>query len=91
MSNTSLERFLGGSPLRVLLRLLFLSFVVGVLLSALDLHPLDLFDGVISFIRHLWTMGFEALGRLGGYFVLGAVVVLPVWLVLRLLSMGRDD
>jgi cobalamin biosynthesis protein CobD/CbiB len=89
MANRSLDRFLGGSPGAVVLKLVFLSFVVGVLLSALDLHPLDLLDGVISFIERLWNMGFEALGRLGGYFVLGAVVVLPVWLVLRLMSYGR--
>ena len=61
------------------------------LLSALNLHPLDLFDGLIDFIQRLWNMGFEALGRLGSYFVLGAVVVIPVWVVLRLLSLGRRD
>uniref|UniRef100_UPI003BAB4CE2 DUF6460 domain-containing protein n=1 Tax=Stappia sp. TaxID=1870903 RepID=UPI003BAB4CE2 len=89
MSNRSLDRFLGGSPGAVVLKLVFLSFVVGVLMSALNLHPLDLFDGLLSFIERLWNMGFEALGRLGGYFVLGAIVVIPVWLVLRLMSYGR--
>jgi hypothetical protein len=91
MSNRSISRFLGDSPGRVLIKLIFLSFVVGVLLSALNLHPLDLFDGLIDFIQRLWNMGFEALGRLGSYFVLGAVVVIPVWVVLRLLSLGRRD
>ena len=89
MSNSPISRFLGDSPARVILKLLFLSFVVGVLLSALDLHPLDVFDGIVSFIRRLWDLGFEALGQLGGYFVLGAIVVIPVWLVLRLMSYGR--
>lgn len=89
MSNSPISRFLGDSPGRVIVKLLFLSFVVGVLLSALDLHPLDLFDGMVSFIRRLWNLGFEALGQLGGYFLLGAVVVIPVWAVLRLMSFGR--
>jgi hypothetical protein len=44
---------------------------------------------VVAFFERLWNMGFEALGRLGGYFLLGAVVVIPVWVVLRLLNMGR--
>ncbi|MBA5779175.1 integrase [Stappia sp. F7233] len=89
MANGTLERFLGGSPGRVLLRLVFLSFVAGVLMSALGLYPLDLLDGVITFIRRLWEAGFEALGRVGHYFVLGAMVVVPVWLVLRVLDLGK--
>ncbi|SOC10458.1 DUF6460 domain-containing protein [Stappia indica] len=89
MSNSPISRFLGDSPARVILKLLFLSFVVGVLMSALGLYPLDIFDGIVSFVRRLWNLGFEALGQLGGYFVLGAMVVIPVWVVLRLMSLGR--
>lgn len=89
MSNRPLDRFLGGSPGPVILKLVFLSFVVGVLMSALDLHPLDLVDGVLGFVERLWNMGFEALGRLGSYLLLGAIVVVPVWLVLRLIGAGR--
>lgn len=91
MTNRPLNRFLGDAPGRVILKLLVLSFVVGVLLSALDLHPLDVFDGMVNFIRRLWNLGFEALGQLGGYFVLGAIVVVPVWIVIRLMSLGRRD
>lgn len=91
MTNRPLSRFLGDTPGRVILKLLVLSFVVGVLLSALNLHPLDVFDGMVNFIRRLWNLGFEALGQLGGYFVLGAVVVVPVWIVIRLMSLGRRD
>lgn len=90
MANTSLDKFLGGSPGRVVLRLVFLSFVVGVIMSALNLYPLDLLEGVVNFVRELWRAGFEALGRVGEYFVLGAMVVVPVWVVLRLLSMGKN-
>ena len=91
MSNRAIFRFIGDSPGRVILKLLFLSFVVGVLLAALDLHPLDLLDGFVHFIERLWNMGFDALGRLGSYLALGAVVVIPIWIVLRLLSLGRRD
>ncbi|GAB4531284.1 MAG: DUF6460 domain-containing protein [Roseibium sp.] len=90
MSDTGLSRFLGGSPAQVLLRLVFLSFVVGIILSALDLDPLDLVHMVVSFVERLWDMGFEAIGRLGGYLVIGAIVVVPIWLVTRLLAMGRS-
>lgn len=90
MSDTGLSRFLGGSPAQVLLRLVFLSFVVGIVLSALNLDPLDLVYMAIDFVERLWNMGFHAIGRLGGYLLIGAIVVIPIWLVTRVLSMGRN-
>lgn len=89
MSDTNLTRFMGGSPAQVILRLVFLSFVVGIILSALDLDPLDLFHMVINFFERLWNMGFDALGRVGNYLVIGAIVVVPIWLLSRLLSMTK--
>jgi len=91
MSDTGLSRFLGGSPAQVLLRLVFLSFVVGIILSALDLDPLDLIHMAVEFVERLWNMGFHALGRLGSYLAIGAIVVVPIWLVTRLLAMGRGE
>ncbi|GAA0777887.1 integrase [Roseibium denhamense] len=90
MSENSLNRFLGGTPAQVLLRLVFLSFVVGVILSALDIAPLDLIDMAVNFVVRLWNLGFDALGRIGSYFVIGAVVVIPIWLLTRLFSMGKS-
>lgn len=89
MSDSGLSRFLGGSPAQVLLRLVFLSFVVGIILSALNLDPLDLVNMAVNFVERLWDMGFHAIGRLGNYLVVGAIVVVPIWLLTRLLSMGR--
>ena len=90
MSDTGLSRFLGGSPAQVLLRLVFLSFVVGIVLSALNLDPLDLVHMAVNFVERLWNMGFHALGRLGNYLVVGAIVVVPIWLLMRLLAMGKN-
>ncbi len=91
MANDQMTRFFGGSPGKVILRLVFISFVVGIILSAINLHPLELFQWVENLIIRIWNMGFEAIERLGGYFVLGAVVVFPIWLALRLLKMGRGE
>ncbi|MEM8703264.1 MAG: DUF6460 domain-containing protein [Pseudomonadota bacterium] len=90
MSDSGLSRFLGGSPAQVLLRLVFLSFVVGIILSALNLDPLDLVHMAVNFVERLWDMGFNAIGRLGNYLVVGAIVVIPIWLVMRLLAMGKS-
>ncbi|WP_237152001.1 DUF6460 domain-containing protein [Oryzibacter oryziterrae] len=87
--NDSLSRFFGDSPARVLLRLVVLSFVVGVVLAALGLEPYDIVNSAIRFVEHVWEMGFSAIDRAWRYFLLGAVVVIPVWFVLRLLKVGK--
>jgi hypothetical protein len=55
---TTLSRLLGDSPGRVLLRLVFLSFVVGVVLAALGLEPADLLRNLVEFVRGIWNLGF---------------------------------
>lgn len=90
MTDNSLNRFLGGSPGQVALRLVFLSFVVGIILAALNLNPIDLVHLAIDFFERLWSMGFQALGRLGGYLAAGAIIVVPIWAILRLLAVGKS-
>ena len=84
-----LQRFMGGSPAQVLLRLAVLSLVVGIVMSALGVSPYDILANFEAFIRRIWNMGFGAVGWIWNYFLLGAVIVIPVWLVLRLLNLGR--
>ncbi len=84
------HRFLGGPPLTVLVRLVFASLVVGALLMWLHLEPVDVIHDAIRFAQRLWDMGFEAFGQAGRYVLAGAVIVVPIWLVTRLLTMrGR--
>ena len=90
MANDQLTRFFGGSPAMVLVRLVFLSVVVGVILAALGLDPRNIFDSLIDFARSLYDLGFGAVERVWGYFLLGAVVVIPLWLLLRIArGLGR--
>jgi hypothetical protein len=86
---TTLVRFLGGSPLAVLGRLVLISILVGVVLSALGLDPLNLIKSIKMLVRQIYDMGFDAVRHVWGYFLLGAVVVAPVWIVMRLLGSGR--
>jgi len=37
----------------------------------------------------LWSMGFEAFGTLGMWLVYGAMIVIPIWIVIRLFAMIR--
>lgn len=82
MSN-GFNRFLGGSPLAVLGKLVLLSILIGVVLSALGLDPWNIVESIQRIIRGIWNMGFDAIRLLWQYFLLGAVLVIPIWLILR--------
>ena len=84
-----LNRFLGDSPLRVIVKLVIVSIVVGFVMSYFDWTPYEVFDSVRFFFLDLWHTGFDALGAVGDYLVIGAVVVIPAFLVIRLLSFRR--
>jgi hypothetical protein len=84
---TPLARFLGGTPLNVVLRLFFLSLIVGALLMWLDIRPADIVQGAIRFVQRIWALGFDALRDMGDYLVAGAMIVVPLWLIARLLTM----
>jgi len=71
-------------PLAVLGKLILLSILIGVVLSALGLDPLNIFSSLQRLIRDVWNMGFDAVRWLWQYFLLGAVIVIPIWLILRL-------
>jgi hypothetical protein len=79
-----IDRFLGGSPLAVLFKLVLLSILIGVVLSALGLDPRNIFHSIERLIRTIWDMGFDAVLWLWRYFLLGAVIVIPIWLILRI-------
>lgn len=87
---TGLERVLGGSPLGVLVRLLIMSFVVGLVLTVLDVNPNDIIIWIENRLRYLTSFGFETFEEVGAIMLLGAVVVVPIWLALRILRLiGR--
>jgi hypothetical protein len=82
-------RFFGGPPLSVIFRLALLSILVGVIMAALGFDPLDILDSLQRLVQHIWNMGFDAVRFLWRYFLLGAAVVVPIWLLLRLARVPR--
>src|SRR5262249_26980774 len=89
MADNQVARWAGGSPLGVLARLVLLSILVGVILSALWLDPFDIVHSIERLIRTLWNMGFDAFRWLWRYFLLGAVIVIPIWILMRLFNAPR--
>jgi hypothetical protein len=86
---SSLDRILGDSPLKLLLKLLVVSFLVGLVMSTFGWSPWDIFDNVRDFFVGLYNMGFRAFDRVFGYILLGAAVVIPAYIILRLLNFRR--
>ena len=79
-----LTRFLGGSPLSVVFQLILLSILVGVVLAAVGFDPWNIVESVRRLFRSLWDLGWDAVSWLWRYFLLGAVVVIPLWFLSRL-------
>ena len=86
---SALNRFLGDTPFRVFVKLLIVSFVVGLVMHAFGWSPWDVFGGLRDFVLRIWNMGFAALGDFAGYLLLGACVVVPAFIVLRIVSYRR--
>lgn len=85
------ETFLGGSVLGVAIRLILLSIVVGVVLSALGITPDNFFYQIEVLLRRIYNLGFDAFNWLFRYLILGAMVVIPVWLIARIVRTMRQS
>lgn len=81
---SALARFLGDSPMRVLLNLLVVSFLVGLVMSAFGWSPYDIVMGIRNFFLDIWNLGFRAIDRVFGYVLLGAAIVIPAFLLIRI-------
>jgi len=86
MADNAVSRFFGGSPLAVLVRLILVSILVGVVLSAFGLDPWNIIPSIKRFVLDIWDMGFDAIRWVWRYFLLGAIVVIPIWLIMRLMG-----
>ena len=86
---STLRRFLGGSPISVLVRLLFLSVLVGAVMAMLGLTPGALLFRAYDAALALYELSLETFHGFGRWILAGAVIVVPLWLISRFLAMGR--
>jgi len=78
-----------------ILRLVFLCVLAGFLLAALNVNPRDLWIDFFGTLAESWSRFIHFITESAGwaieYFLLGAILVIPIWLVFRLLrALGRD-
>jgi hypothetical protein len=89
MANDYLNRFFGGPPLSVIFRLILLSILIGVILEVIGLDPWNIIESLKRLVLHIWDMGFDAVRWLWRYLLLGAAVVVPIWLVVRIMRVTK--
>lgn len=89
MTNEYVTRFFGGSPGRIVVQLVVISFFLGLVLNAVGVSPFDIVNGLRDLFRRIYDMGFGTIEAIFRYILLGAVIVVPVWLLVRLTRIGR--
>ncbi len=89
MSDSRISGFIGGSPAAVLLRLLVVSFVVGLILAMFGFDPETVYESAMRAIDHLIEFGVTDFRQFARILLTGAMVVLPIWFLLRLLGARR--
>lgn len=86
---STLRRFLGGSPIAVLVKLIVLSVVVGAVMAIFGLTPELLLWRLIDAVHALYLLGLETFHDFGRWILAGAVVVVPLWLISRFMAIGK--
>ncbi|MEM9999718.1 MAG: DUF6460 domain-containing protein [Pseudomonadota bacterium] len=84
-----MENLLGDTVARTIIKLVVISVLVGMVMSVFGWTPVAIINGVAEFLGNIWQQGFAALGRFGDWLVLGASVVIPVFIIMRLLNYRR--
>ena len=84
MASERLNRLLGGSPVPVLLKFVVLSILVGAVLVYWGLTPAALLRSLRNAFEDVFGFGFDAVKNAFQYFLYGAVIVAPIWLLTRL-------
>lgn len=87
----TLEKIFGGSPLGVIVRLSLISIAVGIVMKALGIDLSNFFHRINVLLRNIYDLGFGAVEWLLEYLLLGALVVIPIWFIARLIGAARTS
>ncbi len=86
-----MERFFGGSPPVVILKLAIASVIIGVVLSFFGFNVATLYDAILRLADWISSLGFDAVKTVARYLILGAIVVVPLWLLSRIFSIFGSE
>lgn len=79
-----MSNFFGGPVIPTVIKLALVSFAVGIVLWISNIDPVDLWRNFGDTFREAWGVVADFVDWGAKYAALGAIVVVPVWLVFRL-------
>ena len=80
----------GGNPFGVVIRLALISIAVGIVMKALGIDLSNFFHRINELLRNIYDLGFGAVEWVIEYMLLGALVVIPIWLIARVVGAARS-
>ena len=82
-----------GGRLRTITLLVVASFLVGAVLTLANISPLQLWEsvarGIYNLVEAFLDTGWETIKTGLVYVVAGAIIVLPIWAIVKLFSLRR--
>jgi hypothetical protein len=72
-----------------ILRLFILSIVIGLILSAFDIDPESLLGAIGGTVEGIFNVVADTIEWAVPFALIGAVVVVPIWLVLTAIRIAR--
>ncbi len=89
------SRFVGRNPRRTAIQLIIASIAVGAFLAFWGVSPGEFWRGVFNFAKGVFNWLGDSVGEivvnLSTYLLFGAAIVVPIWLISRLLSDRRAN
>jgi Na+/H+-dicarboxylate symporter len=84
------DRSMPKITLGTIIKLLIISFFVGWGLSVLDLTPMELLRSMFNRFDQILDWIGRSFGSIVSYVLIGAMVVVPIWLVLFLIDWSKQ-
>lgn len=84
-----LRVLLGNRPRETLIWIVFSAVFVGALMAMFHMNPVELFDHIIQTIEDLLADRLYLIRQILRYFVYGLMVVVPIWIIMRLINLVR--
>ncbi len=87
------RRIFGRSVARTIIQLVIASIFVGAIFSFIGLGAFEFWEGIFRWVRDIIATIGDSLGdvivNLLTYLLIGAAIVIPIWLIARILKSQR--
>lgn len=83
-----MDSFFNGPIIPTIGKLVAVSFVAGLVFYVLGIDPAELWLDLGGTIRRIWEMALDTVQWGAKYVFMGAIVVVPIWIIYRLIQLA---